>query len=194
MNKMMRISIVIMLIGSMLTGCQQSPRKQYYLLSATTNTDQAGAITKTVGLGPIEVAEYLQRSQIIVNRDANSLQMSDNAYWGEPLPKGITRVLSINLMNHQPNRSIEIFPWRNDSTPSVSIRLQIHDLQIINGNAVINASWKLVDTASKKILTQNHYIQKRACNENAREIAEAYSALLAELAAELDRALGLHQQ
>jgi uncharacterized lipoprotein YmbA len=194
MNDVMRIFIVIILIGCTLIGCQHSPRKQYYLLSATTNTNQASAITKTVGLGPIEVAEYLQRSQLIINRDANSLQMSDNAYWGEPLQKGITRVLSINLMNHQPNRSIETFPWRNDSTPPVSIRLQIHDLQVIDGNAVINASWKLVDTASKKILTQHHYLQKKSCSENAREIAEAYSALLAELATEMDRALKSHQQ
>lgn len=189
----MRIFIIVVLIGSMLTGCLQSPRKQYYLLSAATNTDQAAAITQTVGLGPIEVAEYLQRSQVIVNRDANSLQMSDNAYWGEPLEKGIIRVLSINLMNHQPSRSIETFPWRNDSTPPISIRLQVHDLQIIDGNAVINASWKLIATASKKTLAQNHYIRKKACSENARDIADAYSVLLAELATEMDNALKLHQ-
>lgn len=187
----MRIFIIVMLIGSVLTGCLQSPRKQYYLLSATTNPDQAGAITQTLGLGPIEVAEYLQHSQLIVNRDANSLQMSDNAYWGEPLQKGIGRVLSINLMNHQPNRLIEIFPWRSDSTPPVSIRVQIHDLQIIDGNAVINASWKLIDTAGKKTLAQHHFIRKKACNENAQAIAEAYSALLAELATEMNQALRL---
>ena len=189
----MRIFIIMVIIGSMLTGCLKSPRKQYYLLSATTNANQAAAITQTVGLGPIEVAEYLQHSQLIVNRDANSLQMTDYAYWGEPLQKGIGRVLSINLMNHQPNRLIELFPWRRDSTPPLSIRLQIHDLQIINGNAEINASWKLIDTASTKTLFQNHYIQKRACSENARDIAAAYSALLADLATEMNSALAQHQ-
>ena len=189
----MRIFIAMVLIGSMLTGCLQSPRKQYYLLSATTNTNQAAVITQTVGLGPIEVAEYLQHSQLIVNRDANSLHMTDNAYWGEPLQKGISRVLSINLMNHQPNRLIELFPWRRDSIPPLSIRLQIHDLQIIDGNAVINASWKLVETASAKTLLQNHYIQKRACSENARDIAAAYSALLADLATEMNAALAQRQ-
>ncbi len=190
---MMRIFTVIALIGCMLTGCQQSPRKQYYLLSATPSTNQAAEVTHTLGLGPIEVAEYLQRSQLTVNRDANSLQMPDNAYWGEPLQKGITRVLSINLMNHQPNRLIEVFPWRNDSTPSLSIRLQIHDLQIINGNAVINASWKLIDTINNKTLSQHHFLRQQPCTENARDIAAAYSALLAELAAEMDKVLSAQQ-
>ncbi len=188
---MMRIFIITTLIGSMLMGCQQSPRKQYYLLSATANMNQVAEITRTVGLGPIEVAEYLQHSHVIVNHDANSLQIADNAYWGEPLQKGISRVLSINLMNHQSNRLIETFPWRSDSNPPVSIRLQIYDLQIIDGNAVINASWKLIDNMTRKTLTQHHYVQQKSCNGNARDIAEAYSALLAELAAEMNKALAL---
>jgi uncharacterized lipoprotein YmbA len=192
-NNMMRNFIFIILIGSTLMGCQQSPRKQYYLLSAPTSTDHSVEITRTLGLGPIEVAEYLQRSQVILNRDANSLQMADNAYWGEPLQKGITRVLSINLMNQKPNRLIETFPWRSDSAPPVSIRLQIHELQIIDGSAVINASWKLIDTANAKILTQQHFIQKKPCSENARDIAEAYSSLLTELAAEMGVALERYQ-
>lgn len=185
----MRIFIIIFLLGSILTGCQQSPRKQYYLLNATDNTNSAGEITQTVGLGPIEVANYLHHSQLIVNRDPNSLQMADNAYWGEPLPKGITRVLAINLINLQSTRMIETFPWRSDSAPPMSIRLQIHDLQIIDSNAVINASWKIVDNIAKKTLIQRHYVKKQACNNTAREIAEAYSMLLAELAAEMDQAL-----
>lgn len=187
---MMRTLVASCLIGGLLMGCQQSPHKQYYLLSATTaHTNQAAVITQTVGLGPIEVAEYLQRSQLIVNRDANSLQMATNAYWGEPLEKGITRVLSINLMNQQSNRLIELFPWRSDSVPPISIRLQIHELQIINGNAVINASWKLIDTQSKKMLTQHHYSQVKPCDEEPRAIAEAYSAILADLAIEMNKAL-----
>lgn len=198
MNNMMRIFMTLTLIGwaligCTLMGCQQSPRKQYYLLSATPSTNQSADVTHTLGLGPIEVAEYLQRSQLIVNRDANSLQMPDNAYWGEPLQKGIARVLSINLMNHQPTRLIETFPWRSDSTPPLSIRLQIHELQIIDGNAVINASWKLIDTINNKTLSQHHFLRKQPCTENARDIAAAYSALLAELATEMDKGLSAQQ-
>ncbi|WP_191966418.1 membrane integrity-associated transporter subunit PqiC [Cellvibrio sp. KY-YJ-3] len=186
---MMRHLFIIALLSSLLLGCQQSPRKQYYLLNATPHADQSVAVTQSVGLGPIEVADYLQRSQLIVNSDANSLQVSDNAYWGEPLPKGITRVLAMNLMNHQPTRAVELFPWRSDSTPAISIRIQIHDLQIIDGYAVINASWKLMDNLAKKTVAQHHHINKRPCESTARDIAAAYSILLAELGNEINQAL-----
>lgn len=186
---MLRHLILIALLSSLLLGCQQSPRKQYYLLNATPHTDQSVAITQSVGLGPIEVADYLQRSQLIINSDANSLQMSNNAYWGEPLHKGINRVLAINLMNHQPSRAVEIFPWRSDSTPALSVRIQVHDLHISDGYAVINASWKLMDNVAKKTLAQYHHINKRSCKSAPQDIAAAYSILLAELSTEINQAL-----
>jgi uncharacterized protein len=189
MNNMLKTIFIVVLIGSMLVGCQQSPRKQYYLLSATADKNQTAEITRIVGLGPIEVAEYLQRSNVIVNHDANSLQIADNAYWGEPLQKGISRVLSINLMNHQTNRLVETFPWRSDSNPPVSIRLHIHDLQVIDSSAVLNVSWKLIDNVAHKTLTQRHYVLKKSCDGKAHGIAEVYSALMAELATEMHKAL-----
>lgn len=185
----MRTLIAILLIGFTVTGCQHSPRKQFYLLNATESTYASGKVTQLVGLGPIEVADYLQRSQLIVNRNLNSLQMAENAYWGEPVEEGIARVLSVNLMNHQPTRLVEVFPWRSDNKPDVSIRLRVHDLQVLNGHAVMNASWALVNNVSKQNLAQYHYQGKTASTSNPSDIANAYSLLLKELADEMNNAL-----
>jgi uncharacterized protein len=191
MNKMMRLLILTIITTSLLLGCQHSPRKQFYLLSATNSNTQAIAITRSVGLGPIVVADYLHRSQLQVNHSENSLQLTENAYWGEPLQKGITRVLAINLMNQDPSRAIEIFPWRQDSAPTFSIRVHIHELQVIDGKATINASWKLIDNNAKKTVSQHHYINNRACDGSPDNIAEAYSTLLATLADTINNALEL---
>lgn len=188
----MRVFIALFLIGSLLAGCQQSPRKQYYLLNATPTVSQTAEITQTLGLGPIEVADYLRSGQIIMNRNANQVQITENAYWGEPLQKGIARVLAVNLMNHQKNRLIENFPWRSDSTPTLSLRLTIYDLQLINGEAVINASWKLIDNKNKAVLSQQHFVRNKPSGDSAAEIAATYSELLAELAEEMNQALATH--
>lgn len=188
----MRTITLVVLISSLLVGCQQSPRKQYYLLSATPVASQTEAITTTIGLGPIEVAEYLQRLQMVVNQDNNSLQLTENAYWGEPLQKGITRVLSINLMNNQSSRLVETFPWRSDVTPSISLRLTVRDMQLVKGAAVINASWTLINNETKSVLSQQHFVRSKATNNNPSQLAATYSELLAELAREMNKALALH--
>jgi uncharacterized lipoprotein YmbA len=192
MNNTMRSFITLFLVGSLLIGCQQSPRKQYYLLSATPAANQTAEITRSLGLGPIAVADYLHNSQIIINRNANHLQITDNAYWGEPLQKGISRVLSVNLMNHQSNSIIETFPWRSDSTPKFSLRLNIYDLQLINGEALINASWKLINNETKAVLTQQHFVRNKPSGDSPAQIAAIYSELLAELAGEMNKALAAH--
>lgn len=186
--------IMIFLLCALATGCQQSPRKHYYLLSATPTANQSDAnqpnsISHTIGLGPIEMADYLDRSHIVRNRDANRLQLAEVDHWGEPLEKGITRVLAINLMNHNNTRLIEHFPWRSDATPALSLRLSIYDLQLINGAAVINASWKLIDNNTKAVLSQQHFVRTKPSGESAAQIAKSYSELLADLASEMDKAL-----
>ncbi|WP_331350762.1 PqiC family protein [Cellvibrio sp. UBA7671] len=191
MNKTMRVFIILCLVGSLITGCQQSPRKQYYLLSATPTANHGIAITRTLGLGPIDVADYLRNSQITINRNANHLLTTDNAYWGEPLQKGIMRVLTVNLMNHQPDTIIEAFPWRSDSAPKFSLRLSIYDLQIINGEALINASWKLINNETKAVLTQQHFVRNKPSGDSPAQIAGIYSKLLVELAGEMNKAIAL---
>lgn len=186
--------IMIFLLCALATGCQQSPRKNYYLLSATPTANQSDAnqpnsISHTIGLGPIEMADYLDRSHIVRNRDANRLQLAEVDHWGEPLEKGITRVLAINLMNHNNTHLIEHFPWRSDATPALSLRLSIYDLQLINGAAVINASWKLIDNNTKAVLSQQHFVRTKPSGESAAQIAKSYSELLADLASEMDKAL-----
>lgn len=188
-NSGMHALIVILLLCTFATGCQQSPRKHYYLLSATPTANQSDTITHSVGLGPIELADYLERSHIVRNRDANRLQLADVDHWGEPLENGIARVLAINLMNHDSSRLVEQFPWRSDATPALSLRLSIYDLQLINGAAAINASWKLIDNSTKTVLSQQHFVRTKPSGDSAAQIAKTYSELLADLATDMDKAL-----
>lgn len=191
--------MVIVLLCLIASGCQQSPRKHYYLLSATptvnqTDTKQSKSISHTIGLGPIELADYLERSHIVRNRDANRLQLADVDHWGEPLEKGIARVLAINLMNHDSARLVEHFPWRSDATPQFSVRLSIYDLQLMNGTAAINASWKLIDNNTKAVLSQHHFVRTQPSGESAAQIAKAYSELLTILSVEIHEALTSHNR
>lgn len=189
-----RTLITIVLLCLVASGCQQSPRKHYYLLSATpslnqSDANQPNAISHSIGLGPIELADYLERSHIVRNRDANRVQLADLDHWGEPLEKGIARVLAINLMNRDSSRLVEHFPWRSDATPALSVRLTIYDLQLIDGVAAINASWKLIDNNTKTVLSQQHFVRKKNSGDSAAQIAKTYSELLAELADEMNKAL-----
>ena len=186
MNKI----LIAVFIFSSLVACQHSPQKKYFYLTAQTTEKNAPKasienINMVIGIGPVDVAEYLQRTQIIDNQANNTLNVSDLDYWAEPLNKGIARVIALNLMQ-QENRSFVYFPWRSDSKPRYSLRVKIYSLTRNNNEASVIASWELVDN-DNKLGTQHHNFRRTTPVEaGAKSLAQAYSTLFAELTNEMD--------
>jgi hypothetical protein len=187
----MRLILCLILLTSLLSGCSQSPRKNYYLLSVppTEQPIAAQEITTVIGVGPIEIAEYLNRLHIVYQTKEGSLVMAENDYWAEPLNNGITRALTLNLTQSDNSRSIVSFPWRQDSKPHYSLRLKIYGLDRVGDQAKINATWELIDNSQKQTVQRRHFIRTTESKPGAKALAQAYSQLIAELAAKMDKAL-----
>ena len=152
---MFRNLTLITLLSLSLLACQHSPRKHYFVLSTAPSESVKSTATeknRLVGIGPIVVADYLDRLPIVYSENDSTLTVLDNDYWAEPLDKGATRVIGLNLMQLNQNRSIVDFPWRGDNKPSHSVRVNIHSLTRTKNQASINASWELVDNTNKTIL------------------------------------------
>lgn len=192
----MRYSFILLLICSLLGGCQSSPRKNFYLLNATPveQSEQTAEITTLIGIGPVEVAEYLNRLHMVYEASDGSLVLADNDYWAEPLREGIPRIIGLNLTARDPHRGMVNFPWRRDSKPDYSLRLALHSLHRTGSDAYINATWELVDVNERNSLLRRHFIRRIPVASGARALAQAYSQLLAELSADMDQALIQHTQ
>lgn len=186
-NNLWTLSLIAIIV--FFYGCQHSPQRNYYLLSASTNNIQAEKIEQVVGLGPIEIPEYLAQAPLIRTGRSQQMQIADNDYWGEPLQEGITRVLAINLMNKADFRAIEVFPWRADSAPPFSLRARIYDLQWKGGQASINASWSLFDNVKKVEITRQRFVRTTPCDMAASKIVSTYSEFFEELSVEMNSAL-----
>ena len=80
----------------LLLSCGTTPSTRYYLLQATaTHSDNSSA--HSIGVGPIRIADYLSRPQIVSTHGTNRLSLSEFDRWGEPLDSGITRVMVENI-------------------------------------------------------------------------------------------------
>ncbi|MES2674891.1 MAG: PqiC family protein [Pseudomonadota bacterium] len=190
----MKKIIIATVLLSLLAGCKSSPQKKYYYLNTMPMEQKAPPpanenITTVIGIGPIEIADHLNRLQMIHSQTNNLLTVADNDYWAEPLDKGIARVIALNLIQHNNSRSFTTFPWRQDSKPQHSLRVQINSLTRANNEASIIATWELIDNTSKTNLQRRNFIRSIPVESGAKNLAQAYSKLLAELAGEMDDAL-----
>src|SRR5262249_45023810 len=89
-----------------LAGCAVSDPTQYYTLGqpaarntesramASTPRSSMAASTVSIGVGPVIMPSYLDRTQIVTRTAADQLDLANFHRWAEPLQEGIVRVLA----------------------------------------------------------------------------------------------------
>jgi len=182
---------VCLLALSLLAGCQSSPTKQYFVLTAMPSPIEAGStrLVRNIGIGPVDIAEYLNLTQVVYQLNDGSLQRFANSYWAEPLEQGISRVISVNLSQGDPSRNLISFPWRADNRPQYSIKIKVISLNRDGIHAKINANWELLNIPLNRYVERQHFAAVTTAGSTAAELVNAYSDLLAQLAQEIDTSL-----
>lgn len=172
-------------------GCQTSPDKHYYLLEAPAASawNKGDKITQLIGIGPIQLAEYLQRPQVVAQQTAGELDVDVNRIWAEPLDKGIVRVLTLHLTGSHAQRAAVSFPWRRDNVPALSLRVQILSVSRQSGQLSLSGNWELRAVPDQGSIAFRHFHYVQPAADGAQATALALSALLAALAADIAPAL-----
>jgi uncharacterized lipoprotein YmbA len=174
-------------LSLLLFGCGSSPRNDYYLLSAGNSSPPSGE-TPTVGIGPIEIAEYLKRDKLVYIRQGNKLQVAVTDSWAEPLEDGIRRVLTLNLASQLNTHNVRAFPWHPKRAPDYGVKLNLFTLDANNSEATLRAEWLVYRPADAEPVQRRISELRVALTRGGLEgelraarVAAAYSALLEQL-------------
>lgn len=166
-----------------LTACGTTPNSNYYLLSSEA-TDIPAQGSLSLGVGPIEIPEYLNRNAFVLSRDNNQLHVASFERWAEPLDGGIERVMRLNLASLLDTQNVQSYPFGSKEKPQYAVEVTILRLDANNSGASLIAEWRLhrpqlEQTVSRHI---NRLHQDISSNPlQATDIAPAYSRLLMQL-------------
>ena len=101
-----------------------TPPSRFYLLAPLEVAgDGAGGVS--LGVGPIRLAEYLDRPQIVTRRGDFALDLAEFDRWGEPLDQSISRVLAENLGALLRTDRVQRHPWRDGRDIEVQVELDV---------------------------------------------------------------------
>lgn len=170
-------------LGLLVTACTSSPPNHYYKLSAHDLAPPTGT-TPSIGVGPINVPEYLSRENLVLNSLDNSLQVSAVDLWAEPLDNGIQRVLVLNLAALQQTQNVQFFPWHLKRAPDYGVKVNVLELDASPAEAVLVAEWLVYRTADSGAVKQQItrlQVPLASGTPVAEQIAQAYSKLLYQL-------------
>jgi uncharacterized protein len=183
MSKTIRSLACALSLGLILAGCGTSPANNYYLLSAHEFAAPGGE-TPAVGVGPIEVPEYLSRESMIYQRAGNTLQLASLDLWAEPLSDGVQRVTVLNLAGLLNTQDVRFFPWHPKRAPQFGVKVNVLQLEIVEQQALLTAEWLVYRPDNSETVQQRiSRLQSALPNgeSGGEQVAAAYSSLLFQL-------------
>ncbi len=172
-------------------GCTKTPPPTFYQLEEPASTQLAGVERGlAIGVGPLTVAAYLDRPQIVTRATAHRLALSEANIWAEPLKESILRVIAVNLSNMLETNRVFRVPRRDRAIP-LAFRVAVGIARFdgtLGGDTRLTARWTLYRGDDKPLLTKVSIVsepsggsgydnliraQNRALQALSREIAEA---------------------
>lgn len=176
-----------------LGGCATptSVESEYYLLNSSATADDAITLAPfSLGVGPVELADYLLPQGIAYHEDANRIVYSSQRRWAEPLDANISQVLLDNLIVLLPQQTVYPFPWKTTQNPDFQVKLQIIRFGWFPGGRVaLEARITLQDASGKIRHTGSERIESVLAEESYEANVAAQNRLLATLSERLARTI-----
>ena len=175
------------ILSALLCACTDTRTSNYYMLTASAAPAPTGN-HPSLGIGPIEVPQYLNRTSLVYGKEANKVTVSSYERWAEPLADGIRRVVGFNLAATLNTQSIQAYPWSREQAPDYAVRVTILLLDANTETATMTAEWRVQAGADRRLVS--HRISRLSLPMTAAQvypasIAPAYSQLLLDLSEEI---------
>lgn len=172
----------------LLAACSNGS-KSFYVLTADGPTPSGGGIG--IGVGPVTLAEYIDRPNLVMAESANQLAVAENHRWAGDLAASVTRVTAANLGRQFNTGNVRSYPWQSDDGIRYQITLDIRQFHGgADGYAVIEAGWRAYLLPDRKIKASRTFVDRESLEADGYQaLVAAQSRLLSRLAEDIAKGL-----
>lgn len=130
----------------LLAACSSAPPQQFYQLANGTPPSAQNADGPAVLLGPLQLADYLQRESLMQRHSAQRLDVSSEGRWAGSLQDDIGQLLLATLAGELHSSRLALYPDRIGFPAQAQVILHISRLDSgPQQPAVLEARWRLLD-------------------------------------------------
>jgi uncharacterized lipoprotein YmbA len=167
------------LLALTLAGCASSGGSavNYYLLTPDAGARVVNKPGLTVGVGPVELPEYLSRSQVLV-QVGNSRVVADRQHrWAGPLQKNFTDVLTSNIARRLGSADVVIYPWESPGSVDRQVVIKVTRFIASDSGVHLDARWRLLDRKGDQVQSGNISLTEPADIRDYDAIVTAMSSI-----------------
>jgi len=182
--------LLLIALAALAAGCASSPTPRYFRLVASADPavmPEQDATARSVIIGPFQLAEYLDRPQIVMRDGANGMTMADYERWAEPLDANFQAVVTANVGRLLGSDRVLEFPAQTILKADRRVMGRVSRLDVdAGGLAVLEVQWGVLDGAGA--VSQPGQVSRyeaRATGEGAAARVAALNATVTAFSAEL---------
>ncbi len=176
-------------------GCllKRSPASRTFVLDPTeARTDGAtsGPAVAVVGVAKVSVPDWLDRPHILARAANGEIVADDFSRWGEPLPRGMQRVLTENLAALLPERRILAEPI-SPRLP-VDYRVEVTTVDVArqaDGTVLVETRWDVIGGKGDALVRRRSSDRGRSAAPGAQGVVVGLNEALATLSREIADAI-----
>ena len=189
-----KVTLVVTFTTLLLIGCGSSTQRvEFYTLNPlsgiqgqvnTAESDQK----LSIGVGPVEIPEILDRPQIVTRNGPNKLNVDEFHRWAGRIDESFAQVLAENISLLLGTDQVAVYPWQTDFKPHYRIALKIRYFEGQWGEDVLlEAIWSVSNQQSQ----QTRSVRKSVINEplsttpDYEALVAAHSRAIAQLSREI---------
>ncbi len=179
-----------------LSGCvlKRSKDAQVFVLEplAARGAGASGpaAPAAVVGVLPVEVPGWIDRPQITSRVAGSQVAADEFARWGEPIAKGVERVVAENLAALLPGRRVVSAPWAGYEPVVHKVDLTVTELaRQADGTVLLEARWAIIGRDRATLVQRRASHRSGAAAAGAAGLVEAESQVLEALSRDIAEAL-----
>lgn len=181
------------LVALVFVGCRSTPPPTaFYILTSVTKAETASQIPApkgdfAVGIGPVQLPEYLDRPQIVTRTAPDKITLSEFDRWGGSLRQDFPRVLAENVAALLGTDRVLAYPWGDRLDPAYRVALHVQQFDgALGGPAVLRATWIVTGREEKTPLAvRKSDIQEPVSGKDYDSLVAAQSRAVAALGREI---------
>lgn len=183
MTRALQLSVVFL----MLAACGGS--RSFYLLTSDGPAPSGGGAG--IGVGPVNLAEYIDRPNLVLAEGENQLGIAEDHRWAGDLAASVARVTAANLGRRLRTGNIRTWPWQRDEGLRHQVTLDIRQFHgAADGHAVIEAGWRAYALPDRRLVASRTFTGREPLQgDGYRELVAAQSRLLSRLADDIAKSL-----
>lgn len=189
---MARLPIVAIVLLAGLCACGTSPPVTFYSLSEPAATSVAKTSDAVLLMGPVDVAQYLKRPQIVVRDADQRLQLAQFNQWAEMPQTAIVPWLARDVDRQLAGAVVVAFPSVGHADAPYRVRGTISQWDTdAGGTAVLVVQWECVTDEDGALipLRTSRYTAQAARPDNYSDVVRALNQTLADFAKDMAVAL-----